>query len=593
MFRSLLLAATFLTVPPLIGPPVGGPPVGDSPVGGPFAGGPLGAMPPGFGAAQAQGVAGPYLAARIAGFSNDYRAAGDYYEELLRASEATAQVQENAIIIFSVLGDFDAAAEAAEALDGEGQASQFAANARMVVALRDGDTATARAQLEGEGVGGALLDGLLGAWIDAQAGETTKALAAFDAMAETESFAPFAWEHKAFLLAQAGDFEGADDILSGRAHGPLNANTRIITAHAQILMQLDREDDALELLTQANDAANSPMLQDMQERIEAGDAIPYDAIATPKDGMAEAYFTLAALLSGESSTTFTLLNARAATVLRPGHVDALVLTAELLESQAQHDLAGAALSKVPQSDPAFFGAEIARAEVLLASGRDDAAVEVLLALTRSHGDRQEVWAAYADVLRRLERFEAAAAAYDTAIDMISELDERDWYLVYARGIARERLGDWPGAEADFRQALALNPEQPNVLNNLGYGLVEQRLKLDEALSMIEQAVAARADDGYITDSLGWALYRLGRYDEAIAPMEEAVELEPMDPLINDHLGDVLWVVGRKREAEFQWKRALSLDPEEQVERIERKLEVGLDVVLEEEGGAGPTRAAGN
>lgn len=563
MFRSLLLAATLLSSPFVVG------------------------------AATAQGAAGPYLAARIAGFSNDYRSAGRYYEELLRADAATPQVQENAIIIFSVLGDFDAAAAAAEVLDGEGQPSQFSANARMVVALRDGDVATARAQLEGEGVGGAMLDGLLGAWIDAQAGETTNALAAFDAMAETQSFASFAWAHKAYLLAQAGDFEGADEIMSGRAHGPLNANTRLIMAHAEVLMQLDREADALDLLEQANAATNSPMLQDMQARIEAGETIAYDLIATPKDGMAEAYFTLAALLSSESSTTFTLLNARAATVLSPGHVDALVLTADLLESQDQHVLAAAALSEVPRSDPAFFGAEIARAEVLLASDRDDAAMEVLLALTRSHGDRQEVWAAYADALRRLERFEASAAAYDQALGMLPELEEEDWFIVYARGIVRERLGDWPGAEADFRQALALAPEQPNVLNNLGYGLVEQRLKLNEALSMIEQAVAMRPDDGYITDSLGWALYRLGRHEEAVAPMEEAVELEPMDPLINDHLGDVLWVVGREREAEFQWQRALSLDPEEQRERIERKLDVGLDVVLEEEGAALPMQAADN
>ncbi len=543
--------------------------------------------------AQAQGIAGPYLAARIAGFSNDYRSAGDYYGQLLQTDAVTPQVQENAIIIYSVLGDFDAAVRAADALDGVGRTSQFSANARMVVALRDGDTQVARAQLEGEGVGGALLDGLLGAWIDAEAGETGKALAAFDKMGETDSFAPFAWTHKAYLLAQAGDFQGADDILSGRAHGPLAANTRAIMAHAQVLMALDRKADALDLLEQANAATNSPMLQDAQVRIEGGEAVVYDFVATPKDGMAEAYFTLAALLSGDSSTTFTLLNARAATVLRPDHVDALVLVADLLESQGQHDLAAAALTQVPQTDPAFFGAEIARAQVLLDSGREDAAVEVLLALTRSDGDRKEVWAAYADTLRRLDRQEAATEAYDRAISLDGGADSENWFWIYARGIAREQTGNWAGAEADFRRALELNPEQPNVLNYLGYGLVEQRMKLDEALGMIERAVAAQPDDGYITDSLGWVLYRLGRYDEAVAPMEKAVELRPMDPLINDHLGDVFWTVGRKREAEFQWKRALSLDPEEEKARIERKLDVGLDVVLEGEGGAGPITAADN
>ena len=118
---------------------------------------------------------------------------------------------------------------------------------------------------------------------------------------------------------------------------------------------------------------------------------------------------------------------------------------------------------------------------------------------------------------------------------------------------------------------------------LGYSLVEQRRNLDEALDMIERAVAGRPESGYIVDSLGWVLYRLDRFDEAVAPMERAVELEPNDPVINDHLGDVYWMVGRTREAEFQWSRALSFEPEPaEAERIRRKLELGLDAVLAEE-----------
>ena len=541
-------------------------------------------------AAPAQGIAGNYLAARIAGFSNDYREAARYYGRLVDRADATPQVLENGVVTFSVLGDFDRAARIGAKLGAQDRSSRFGRNAEVVVALRDGDLDAARAALE-DGVGGALLDGLLGAWIEVAAGDAAAATAAFEALAGTEGFAPIARLHEAYALAIGGDYAAADEILSGRAHGPLDANTRGIAAHAQVLARLDRRDDALDLLTQANDASNSPMLQDLQARIEAGEDVPYDLVATPTEGMAEAYFILAAILANDSSTTFTLLNARAATTLRPDHVDASILVADLFEGQGEYDLAGEALTGVPQDDPAFFGAEIARGEVLLASGKDDAAIEVLQALTRSNADRKEVWAAYADALRRLDRHAEAAAAYDRAIALDGGAESENWFWVYARGIAREQTGDWPGAEADFRRALALNPEQPNVLNYLGYGLVEQRIKLDEALDLIERAVAARPDDGYITDSLGWVLYRLGRFEEAVAPMERAVMLEPLDPLINDHLGDVLWVVGREREAEFQWRRALSLEPTEEVERIRRKLEIGLDVVLEEEGGAGAVEAA--
>ena len=164
-------------------------------------------------------------------------------------------------------------------------------------------------------------------------------------------------------------------------------------------------------------------------------------------------------------------------------------------------------------------------------------------------------------------------------------------LFYARAIAKERSGDWEGSEADFRSALELNPEQPQVLNYLGYSLVEQQRNLDEALEMSERAGAASPDSGYIGDSLGWVFYRLDRYEEAVEQMERAVELEPVDPVVNDHLGDVYWAVGRKREAEFQWRRALSFvdltdaDSEAAPERMRRKLEVGLDAVLAEEGAA--------
>ena len=151
------------------------------------------------------------------------------------------------------------------------------------------------------------------------------------------------------------------------------------------------------------------------------------------------------------------------------------------------------------------------------------------------------------------------------------------------------MKNWDAAEADFRAALEIDPEQPQVLNYLGYSLVERQEKLDEALSMIERAVEARPESGYIIDSLGWVLYRMGRYEDAVSHMERAVELMPVDPVVNDHLGDVYWAVGRKLEAEFQWRRALSfVDPEDtdaeaKPDRIRRKLDVGLDVVLAEEG----------
>jgi tetratricopeptide (TPR) repeat protein len=541
---------------------------------------------------QAQGLAGPYLAARIAGFDDDFAAAAAYYDALIGRGERAAPILENAIVVYAALGDTTRAARTAALLEEGGDRSQFADGALLLDALTRGDWDAASALIEERSAAGALLDGLLTAWIAVARDDLAAADAALDGLSETRGFAQIAALHRAYIRAYSGDLVGADALLSGEEEGPLGMTARGVAAQAQVLAGLGRRDDALELLEQAAAVSTAPGLEALAARIEAGEEVAFELIRQPTDGMAEAYFMLAAVLLGETSPTFTLLSSRAATALRPDHVDALILTADLLSEQGRHELASEALQMVPRDDPSFFAAEIARAEALLAMEREEAAVEVLAALTRSTPDRREVWAAQGDTLRRLERWAEAATAYERALALVDDPAGRDWYLHYVLGIAYERSDRFDDAETEFRRALELNPDQPLVLNYLGYGLVEERRNLAEALDMIERAVAARPDDGYITDSLAWVLYRLGRYDEAIGPMERAVELEPLDPIINDHLGDVLWTVDRKREARFQWERALSLDPEpEDATRIRRKLEVGLDAVLEEEGGKGPLEAA--
>ncbi|MEM6466505.1 MAG: tetratricopeptide repeat protein, partial [Pseudomonadota bacterium] len=236
----------------------------------------------------------------------------------------------------------------------------------------------------------------------------------------------------------------------------------------------------------------------------------------------------------------------------------------------------------------FDNAEIGRSDALYAAERTDEAVEVLSALVRKSPDNADVRVALGDLHRRTEAFDEASVAYSDALELLG--DRAGWFLYYSRGITYERTDRWDQAEADFRKALEIEPDQPLVLNYLGYSLVELRRNYDEALEMIQTAVEQRPEDGYITDSLGWVFYRIGRFEEAVAPMERAVELAPIDPIINDHLGDVYWKVGRTLEAEFQWRRALSFEPEpKDAERIRRKLEVGLDEVLAEEEAATPTQ----
>ena len=181
------------------------------------------------------------------------------------------------------------------------------------------------------------------------------------------------------------------------------------------------------------------------------------------------------------------------------------------------------------------------------------------------------------MLRAASRFPEAVKAYDTAIARIGDLPASDWSLYYFRGIALERSDQWPKAELDFKKALELQPNQPYVLNYLGYTWVDKGVHLDEAMAMLKRAVDQKPDDGYIVDSLAWAYYHLGNYDKAVIYQEKAISLDPGDSVLNDHLGDIYWKLGRRDEARFQWQRALAFKPDaDRVAPIEAKLQRGLD-----------------
>ncbi|GAB4385711.1 tetratricopeptide repeat protein [Albidovulum sp.] len=545
----------------------------------------------GSGAAPASaapdGLAGPYLAGRLASFDYDYTAAAQYFARALAADPGDPGLMENLIIGRIGTGEVDAALPIAKALEASGKPSQIAEVVILAGLAREGDFQGLLAALDQGHSAGGLADGLLRGWADLGLGRMSEATEAFDAVVATEGLRSFGLYHKALALALVGDYEGADAILSGAADGPLRATRRGVIAHAQILSQLERQADAVELLDKLFGQTDDAQLNELRARLAAKETVPFDIVTDARDGIAEVFYSIASALNGDEPDLNTLTFARMAEFLAPKRADTLLLCASILEAQGQHELASRSYSRIGRDDPAFVTAELGRSDALIAAGNWDAAIEVLRQLSKDYPERSDIWAAYGDALRRQERFAEAADAYDRAVALFAAEEPRQWVVYYTRGIARERLKRWPEAEANFRKALDLSPDQPAVLNYLGYSYLDRKdeTKYDEALAMIERAVAARPDDGAITDSLGWALYLLGRYDEAVTQLERAVELMPVDPVINDHLGDAYWAVGRRLEAQFQWRRALSFKPESEAEaaRIRRKLEVGLDAVLAEEG----------
>lgn len=539
--------------------------------------------------AAAATLSGAYLAARQASYQTDFRAAADYYEQALALDAENPSLIEAAGAARLSLGEVEQALDHARRLEEMGIRSQLAQMALTAGHAHEGRYGDILAMIdESRGIG-PLVDGLLTAWARLGQGDMTAALVAFDEVAEEKGLGSFAAYHKALALASVGDFERAAEIMSDDAAGGALLTRRGIVARVQVLSQLGRNDEAAALMDQSFNARLDPGLSALREALEADAPVGFDIVSSPREGMAEVFYTIAGALEGEAGDDYTLLYTQIAEYLRPGHVDAILLTAQLMEDLGRHELAVATYDRVPEDHPAYHAAALGMTDALRASGDIGGAIARLEALTETHGDLPIVHVSLGDLYRGEADYDAAVEAYDRAVALYGEPAQAQWFVFFARGIAHERRGDWPEAEADFRRALDLSPDQPQVLNYLGYSLVEKQQHLDEALEMIERAVEMRPNSGHIVDSLGWVLYRLGRYGEAVGHMERAAELMPVDPVVNDHLGDVYWAVGRKLEARFQWHRALSfVDPEDpngeaDPERIRRKLDVGLDAVLAEEG----------
>lgn len=535
----------------------------------------------------AQGYAGAFLAAREAGVNNDFAAALPYLERMLESEPGNARLLESLTVSYVALGRHEAATERARELMVQMQDNHAAGLALLSDAFARRDYDAALELLETGARTLPLVDGLGRAWAHLGQGRMTEALAALDEVSGQDGMMAFAQYCRALALALVGDVESAAGIMEDERYDVLGAlSRRGMIAYAQVLGQLERFDDALNLIDEMFGGVNDPVIDEMRSAYAEGRALPFSLIADPAEGMAEVFAVMASAMRSSQNLHDTLLYARGAEWINSGLTDALLLIGQVFEDMEQPELAAEAYARIPKDDVFGMAAGMGQAQVLETLGEADAAIAILERLADQHPESVAAGQVLGDFLRRANRHDEAIAAYDRSMAMMEARGQTpDWRAFFSRAVSHERLGQWPQAEADFRAALAIEPDQPTVLNYLGYSLVERQENLEEALEMIERAVEGEPDSGYIVDSLAWALYRMGRYDEALPHMERAVELMPTDPVLNDHLGDVYWAVGREREARFQWRRALSYGPHDDLDsdRVRRKLEIGLDQVRAEEG----------
>jgi len=431
---------------------------------------------------------------------------------------------------------------------------------------------------------------LLRAWALIGQNKADEADALMQELGQT-GLADFLVFHRALMAEASGDAQTAVK-LAAQAYEAEPFVARIVEFYARVLAnagQFERAQEVIDAYT--NQGLNHPVVRIVGESIAAGQR-PGIFASNVQVGAAEMYHGIGVALARDGSRDLAIVYLRLALYLDPSADVVALALGQLFDEADRHEAANAIYDAIPAMSPMKPTAVVRIANNLDAMGEREEAIRRLNNIIATRPDDLEAVSVLGDILRYDEQYAEAAEAYTKAIEITGGDSPADWRFYYVRAIAYERNQQWDLAEADFLKALELNPDQPQALNYLGYTWVDKGMHLQRALEMIEKAVEAQPQDGYIVDSLGWAFYKLGRLDEAVDVLEQAVQLLPNDAEINDHLGDAYWKVGRHLEARFQWNIAASVDEEGNVrERVAAKLENGLTPDTDTEAAAEATPAA--
>ena len=521
--------------------------------------------------------AGNYLAARHAGAERDARSASAYYRAALRADPKNPVLLERTFLSVLIDGEIDESVKLAERLVQFDKTHRVARLVLGVRALKQKQYATARQNIA-QSVRGPIADltaTLISAWALYGSQDSKAAVDSIDKLTGPEWYGLFKDLHAGLIYDAAGNRKEAGKRFEKIYKLDPN-QLRIVEAYGRWSSRNGSKEDALKIYEGFDKVLpQHPLIVEAMNEVKDGEKLPPLA-ETPQAGAAEVLFGLGTSLGRQGGEDLALAYLQLAIYLAPNHPLALMSLADLYEQMKKSELAIKIYQRVPEGSPLRRNAEIQLATNLDAIDRTDEAKKILERQLKERGDDQEAIMALGNILRARKEFAECADVYGKGIANLKNPQRSNWLIFYFRGICNERAKQWPSAEADFKRALELFPEQAHVLNYLGYSWIDQGINLDEGMRMIRRAVEQRPDDGYIVDSLGWAHYRIKEYDEAVKQLERAVELKPQDPTINDHLGDAYWKTGRTLEATFQWAHARDLGPEpDDLKKINEKLRTGL------------------
>ncbi len=480
-------------------------------------------------------------------------------------------VAERAFIAALLAGDIDRAALLApDGPTASDPGRRLGRLAKAVELLAEGKGKLAKEELSVENVGfqHRAAVALLRPWLSAAAGDVEGSLVRpqvrGDALVDY-----YGQLGQAHLFERAKRYDEAETDFKAVTAGAVPSDIAVL-AYGRFLERRGRRDEAVALYDAALGRDPADLGIKAARDRAAGRRSPPPP-PTIRQGAAFALLTPAVGMVQAKQTQIGLAYLRLAMRLDPGRNDAWLMVGDLLQESGDVEGARAAYQRPKPGQPEYAAAQAKLAWSYQNAGDKVGAIKLARAGAAT-GD-SDARLTLADLLRADEQYPEAIKLLS---GLIAEAKQPDWRLYYARGASYERHGDWPHAEADLQAALKLRPEEPELLNYLGYAWIDRGQRLDQALGMVQKAVAAAPRSGAIVDSLGWAYFRLGDYKKAVEKLEQAVELEAGDPEINGHLGDAYWMVGRKDEAQFQWKRVLTLNPDAKAKaEAERKIASGL------------------
>lgn len=521
--------------------------------------------------------AGNYLSAIVAGADRDTSAASVFFKEALRVDPRNPELIERAFVAALSNGNIREAIHLGERLVLRDPNNGVANLTLGVQGIKNHQWVNARSHLLRGGAARPqdVTATLLAAWTYAGASDERHALELLGRL-DQDGFRVFRDYHAGLIADMLGDVNEATRRFKSIYETEKNT-LRLVDAYARFTARHGNVAEARKAYEAFNKVLpDHPVVKAALADLDAGKPLA-PLVRTAEQGAAEVLYGLGAAGGGrEGDELASMIYLRLSLYLAPDNGLALITLADLYDRVKQDERAIEVYRMVGKDNPLRSNAEIQIGLTLDSIGRANESISHLKGIVKDRPKDLDAITSLGNVYSNEKKYPEAEALFTQAIDLVGKPQAGNWALFYRRGIAKERQKKWPAAEKDFRQALALYPDQPLVLNYLGYSWIDQGMNLDEGFGMLRRAVDLRPSDGYVVDSLGWAHYKLGQYADAVKDLERAVDLKPSDPVINDHLGDAYWRVGRRLEAKFQWNHARDLKPEpDDLARIVKKIDNGL------------------